>query len=202
MIALSADGVGVVLELAGPRPPRVLYWGVCPGPLTGLPPVPGQDVMPSQGDGWFGRPVLSGRHDSGWRPPRFTLAEAVTVNGGRVEALAKDLDCGLDLTTEIELTPQGVLRMRHTLSDTATSPYTLDRLACLMPLPAQAGEVLDFAGRWARERSPELVPSLAEQRLDFTSTLRSMLTTLVIGNLRYPRSDASPPSTSGQRPAG
>jgi hypothetical protein len=33
----------------------------------------------------------------------------------------------------------------------------------------------------------ELVPSLAEQRLDFTTTLRSMLTTLVIGNLGDPR---------------
>ncbi|RGA04608.1 alpha-galactosidase [Microbispora triticiradicis] len=158
VIALSADGVGVVLELAGPRPPRVLHWGVCPGPLTGLPPVPGQDVVPGQGDGWFGRPVLSGRHDSGWRPSRFTLAEAVTVNGSRVEALAKDPDCGLELTTEIELTAQGVLRMRHTLLNTATSPYSLDRLACLMPLPAQAGEVLDFAGRWARERSPQRAP--------------------------------------------
>jgi AcrR family transcriptional regulator len=48
----------------------------------------------------------------------------------------------------------------------------------------------------------ELVPSLAEQRLDFTTTLRSMLTTLVVGNLGHPRSDASPSSTSGQRPTG
>ncbi|MGW4637087.1 alpha-galactosidase [Sphaerisporangium sp. NPDC004334] len=158
MIVLFAGDVGVVLDLGGPHLARVLYWGACPGPLTWLPPVPGQDVVPSQGDGWFGRPILSGKHDGGWRPPRFTLAEAATVNGNRVEALATDPDGGLDLATEIELTPQGVLRMRHTLVNTATSPYALDRLACLMPLPAQAGEVLDFAGRWARERSPQRAP--------------------------------------------
>ncbi|WP_217709583.1 hypothetical protein [Amycolatopsis sp. Hca4] len=44
----------------------------------------------------------------------------------------------------------------------------------------------------------ELVPSLAEHRLDFPT----MLTTLIIGNFGCPRPDASPPSTSGQSPAG
>ncbi|MEU6415313.1 alpha-galactosidase [Microbispora sp. NPDC046933] len=160
MLVLSADGVGLVLDVAGPRLPRVLHWGACPGPLAELPPMPAQDLVPSQGDGWFGRPVLSGHRDGAWRPPRFTLLRPAEVEGGRVEARAADLEGGLELRTEIELTVQGVLRIRHELVNTASSPYTLDRLACLMPLPAQAGEVLDFAGRWARERSPQRAPLL------------------------------------------
>ncbi|GAA0387340.1 alpha-galactosidase [Microbispora corallina] len=158
MIVLSAEGVGLVLDVAGPRPPRVLHWGACPGPLTDLPPAPAQDLVPSQGDGWYGRPALAGHRDGAWRPPRFTLAEPVAVDGRRVEARATDPGAGLDLRTEIELTGQGVLRMRHEVVNTATSPYTLDRLACLMPVPAEAAEVLDFTGRWARERHPQRAP--------------------------------------------
>jgi hypothetical protein len=41
--------------------------------------------------------------------------------------------CAVELRTEIELTEHGVLRTRHELINTAPSPYTLDRLACLMP---------------------------------------------------------------------
>jgi len=52
------------------------------------------------------------------------------------------------------------------------------------------------------EAAYQLEPSLAEQRLDFTTTLRSMLTTLVIGNLGYELWPGSPWSTSGRRPEG
>jgi Isochorismatase family len=60
VIVLAADGVELILDVTGPRLPRVLHWGACPGPLTQLPPMAAvQDLVPSQGDGWFGRPVLS-----------------------------------------------------------------------------------------------------------------------------------------------
>jgi alpha-galactosidase len=159
VIVLAADGVGLILDVTGPRLPRVLHWGAYPGPLTQLPATAAvQDLVPSQGDGWFGRPVLSGHRDGAWRPPRFTLSGPVKVDGCHVEAHGTDLAAGLELRTEIELAEHGVLRTRHELVNTVPSPYILDRLACLMPLPAQAGEVLDFAGRWARERSPQRAP--------------------------------------------
>ncbi|GII77063.1 alpha-galactosidase [Sphaerisporangium rufum] len=161
MIVLSADGVALMLDVAGPRLPRVLYWGACPGPQgdpAEPPPGPALDLVPAQGDDWFGRPALAGHRDGAWRPHRFTLAEPVKVDGSRVHARAADPGAGLELRAEIELTSHGVARMRYELVNTAVDPYTLDRLACLLPLPAQAGEVLDFAGRWARERVPQRAP--------------------------------------------
>lgn len=158
MLVLSADDVGLVLDITGPRPPRILHWGAHPGPLAEVPPMPAQDLVPCQGDGWFGRPVLSGHRDGLWRPHRFTLTGPAAVQDRRVETHAADPEGGLELRTEIELTAHGVLRMRHELVNTAPSPYTLDRLVCLMPLPAHAAEVLDFAGRWARERHPQRAP--------------------------------------------
>ena len=179
LVALSADGAYLVLDVAGPALPRVLHWGADPGVspaddpgqaarafATGdrAWPPPVRSLLPTQGDAWFGRPALAGHRDGQVRPARFELSAPVSVSvpepgaGGTVEALAADAGAGLALRSTVEMTPQGVLRLRHELSNTGPGPYTLDRLACLLPIPAQAGELLDFAGRWARERSPQRAP--------------------------------------------
>jgi alpha-galactosidase len=153
----------------------VLHWGADLGPLTadaaaqlaaaltGGRIEPDRSLIPSQGSGWFGRPALSGGRDGGWQPVRFALTEPVTVwrqdEGGSVVLVrAADPGAGLAVESELELSAQGVLRLRHTLTNTDPSPYTLERLTALMPVPAQAVEALDFAGRWARERSPQRAP--------------------------------------------
>ncbi|WP_246507331.1 alpha-galactosidase [Actinocrinis puniceicyclus] len=176
MIALSAAGASLVLDARGPGLPEVLHWGADPGSSQGTaallalrPPGPPRPLIPSQGEGWFGRPALSGHRDGTWRPTRFELTEPLAAQppaagagadagpgaGGKIVVRAADPQAGLALDSELELTAQGVLRVRHTLTNTAQTPYTLDRLAALMPVPAQAVEILDFAGRWSRERSPQ-----------------------------------------------
>ena len=176
LVVLSAADAHLVLDVGGPRLPRVLHWGGDPG-------IPAQDhaaqafatgdrdwppqvreLLPAQGDGWFGRPALAGHRDGQICPPRFELSAPVSVTahdsgaGGTVELLAHDIRAGLALNSTVEMTPQGVLRLRHELTNTGTGSYTLERLACLLPVPAQAAELLDFAGRWARERSPQRAP--------------------------------------------
>jgi AcrR family transcriptional regulator len=95
---------------------------------------------------------------------------------------------------EHNVSPEVAIRYKHAALDNVTALAGLIR----GPLP----ELGDSAGQLAAQTimvigaiwthsvpSPsmlaayELVPSLAEQRLDFTTTLRSMLTTLVVGNL-------------------
>lgn len=174
VITLSADGTALVLDVSGPALPRVLHWGADLGTTAGdgdallralarTRPPQTRGLIPLPGDGWFGRPGLAGHRDGAWRPPRFELTGPVRVDarperGGGVEVRAADPGTGLELTCVVELTAQGVVRMRHTLGNTAQTPYTLDRLAAVLPVPAQATEVLDFAGRWGRERSPQRAP--------------------------------------------
>ena len=182
LIALSGGGVSLVLDARGPALPEILHWGPDLGPLDGAGarfpdalPEPGTPLIPSPGAGWFGRPVLSGHRDGTWRPVRFALTEPVLVRrgaeghepgsvstkvGGTVIVRAADAEAGLALESELELTAHGVLRVRHTLTNTDAdqAPYTVDRLTALLPVPARAVEVLDFAGRWARERSPQRAP--------------------------------------------
>ena len=40
----------------------------------------------------------------------------------------------------------------------APTPYQLAELAVVLPVPATATELMDFTGRWCRERAPQRLP--------------------------------------------
>ncbi|MDN5572257.1 MAG: alpha-galactosidase, partial [Propionibacteriaceae bacterium] len=62
---------------------------------------------------------------------------------------------GLALTLTVELLAGGVLRTNASLTNTGAEPYQLDELVLALPVPATASELLEFAGRWAKERVPQ-----------------------------------------------
>ncbi len=134
MIALDGSG-------------RVLHWGaeVEVDALALEPPVAraALDVpvrvglIGERARGWRGREGLVGSR----RLPAFEW-DGLTGRAGDVE-----------VRTEIEDSPSGVTRLRHTI--TAERPFELHRLALALPLPPVATEVLDLSGRWCRERHPQ-----------------------------------------------
>ncbi|MDN5686158.1 MAG: alpha-galactosidase [Brachybacterium sp.] len=182
---LSAAGVSVVLDVTDGRSPSLAHWGADLGTLgpTGLDaacaasiaPVPHNAVdvpvrvgiLPQQCDGWIGRPGLTGsRPDgSGWAPRLLT--RAVTLDGHSLTAAhteagaalvgfdLADEELGLRVGLEVELLPTGLLRQRASLTNSADLPYTLDELTVAVPVPGHAEELLDFAGRWGKERTPQ-----------------------------------------------
>jgi alpha-galactosidase len=130
-------------------------------------------LLPEHGEGWFGRPGLSG-HRLGqdaagpaagrdwsplFRPARSEHARSEHARSGsgghwaRIEAV--DTVAGLELVTEIEAVPGGAIRARHTLTNTGRQPYVVDSLEVVFPLPGRVGEVLDFTGRQTAERIPQ-----------------------------------------------
>jgi alpha-galactosidase len=159
----------LVLDVSGPKVPRVVYWGADLGDLPGdvLPVlVPAAalaatndpvtlTLVPVQADGWIGRPGLSGHRDGGFTYARPTLTEPVSVQDNGISVRAADAEAGIALSTELDLTPEGVLRLRHTLTNTGDGAWTVERLDALLPVPARAGELLDFTGRWPREKAPQ-----------------------------------------------
>ncbi|MGP9744076.1 alpha-galactosidase [Brachybacterium sp. AOP29-B2-41] len=182
---LTASGVSVVLDVTDGRAPTIAHWGAALGELgeagldavceSAVDVVPQNAVdvpvrigiIPQQSDGWIGRPGLSGsRPDgSGWNPRLIT--ESIALGGtpitaahfetgaGTVRFVLTDALLGLALRLEVELLPSGLLRMRATLTNTAETPYSLAELTLTVPVPADAEELLDFAGRWAKERTPQ-----------------------------------------------
>lgn len=140
-------------------------------------------ILPQWADGWVGRPGISGaRADGSAFAPRLQVAalrradvigpgtsegaelagpaaplEAAQIEAGpsRVEADLVDPQLGLEVALEIELLPSGLLRLRGSLTNRGEAPYLLQELTLAVPVPAHATELLDFAGRWAKERTPQ-----------------------------------------------
>ena len=129
------------------------------------------DVLGSLHTGWSGRPGLAGDRDgTAWTPllhltearldpvePQEVLADGALVSAGAARLLvtAEDTGAGLRVAIELELTPSGLLRARATLTNTAPGPYRVQELGLVLPLPTHAKEILDFAGHWGKERTPQ-----------------------------------------------
>ncbi|WP_240696397.1 alpha-galactosidase [Cellulomonas sp. HD19AZ1] len=186
VLHLRAAGVSLVLDLAAGLP-RVLHWGADLGDLPGAalaalrlaarsaPAASSVDgevvpsVLPEQSTGWLGVPGLTGsRGGRGWSSA-FALERATharTAGGGDlVTVTAADPAAGLGLELVLELTPQGVVRQRATVTNTADGTYDLEGVLLTLPVPLRATTLLDMGGHWARERHPIRTPFTHGTRL-------------------------------------
>ena len=187
-LALQADDVALVLDATDGRLPAVVHWGAAlpgldaagvdalvlaslPPQLPNLPDVPVRlSLVPEARTGWTGRPGLTGsRADgSGWSPDwrvHEVLVEGVPLGAGvallgpaSISFHATDAAARLALTVEVELLPQGLVRARATVRNEGDDDYRVHELLVAFPVPTRAREVLDFAGRWTKERTPQRQP--------------------------------------------
>jgi alpha-galactosidase len=175
MIALRAAGVMLVLDTTGPKLPRIVHWGADLGSLdtaalealrdavapprrtVGSDEPPTLTILPAQGDGWQGRPGVRGHRDG--TSPHLRLAlSSVDTFGPSVIVRGADSEAGVESLSEFELMPSGVLRVRHAVTNTGDGVWTCDSVQALLPVPGQATELLDFSGRWPREKQPLRTP--------------------------------------------
>jgi alpha-galactosidase len=128
-------------------------------------------VLPEHWTGWVGRPGLSGSRAGRDWSPKFTAAEVrldgetltatddspTLINAGpsSVEVDAVDEVAKLRLKITIELTAGGLIRARAEVINTGEDPYAVGDCVIAFPVPQNAREILDFVGRWGRERVPQ-----------------------------------------------
>lgn len=137
-------------------------------------------ILPAQSDGWPGRPGIDGARDDGRSfSPLLTVrtvditrgdgtsqrflgssagAEAAAfteIGDGSLRVQLEDADAGLEVELTIEMLPTGLVRLRASVRNTGEDAYTLRELAPVLPVPLHACELLDFAGRWGKERTPQ-----------------------------------------------
>jgi alpha-galactosidase len=132
-------------------------------------------LLPEHRTGWLGRPGVVGSRDGEAWSPRFRVASARLSGAGtagprseehegtrlianegdaRVVVVASDPVAELEVEIELELSAVGLLRARASLRNRG-SLYRLDELNLAFPVPQRAREILDFAGRWSQERTPQ-----------------------------------------------
>jgi alpha-galactosidase len=184
----GAGNVSLVLDLRGPRLPRVLHWGADLGPLTAdeleamalasVAPVVSNvldepvafGLLPEHATGWQGRPGLVGHRQGRHWSPLFAVSSAEVRHepdgGALVTVYAQDPSAALALRLELVLDTGGLLRMRAAVrNDALDSVYDLDGLQLCLPVPSEAVELLDFTGRHLRERSPQRQPFTVGSRV-------------------------------------
>jgi alpha-galactosidase len=183
-VHLSREGVSIVLAPSPVGDPVLVYWGASLGDLgvddlAGLVEVHRPDVPHSALDaprlrgllgenvaGFTGLPALEGfrpRRTAGpWAPRiagwRWTVddtgADATVLLGGG------DDDAGWDVEIALELTREGLVRLRTAVTNAGTDELVLAAVRSALPVPARASELLDLTGRWCRERTPQRRPWL------------------------------------------
>ncbi|MBF4607363.1 alpha-galactosidase [Curtobacterium sp. VKM Ac-1393] len=172
LVHLTAGGVSLVLDCRDAALPAVVHWGEALGPLDAdaltelvdadVAPVAQNEmddpvrvaVLPEPNRGWSGRPGLSGHRDGRDWSPAFTV-RSLDVTDTTVTADAVDDTAGLAVRVTIEVLVSGLVRARVAVTNTAAGDYTVDDLTVAMPIPSGAREILDFAGRWGKERTPQ-----------------------------------------------
>lgn len=179
---LRAAGTSLLLATGGTLP-RVLHWGADLGEVDDaaaaeierasvMPTASGTadepydlSVLPEQSAGWLATPGITGHRAGTDFSTAFTQTGLTVTGEGRdasgaplaatVVVEAADTAAGLSLTWTLELTAHGLVRTRTALTNTGSGTFDLATLDAVLPLPREAGEILDFTGRHLRERSPQ-----------------------------------------------
>src|SRR5699024_726177 len=151
--------------------PQVLHWGKDLGDLDDndcasfamavAPAVPRNTldcrwpltILPTQSDGWLGRPGL-GAHRSGrvlyphWNARCERTQHSLVIH-------ATDVKSGISYTAHYSLVAGGLLGVDQRIRNTGSDTLEVTRFEALLPVPDTATELLDFTGRWAKERTPQ-----------------------------------------------
>jgi len=118
-------------------------------------------ILPETATGFTGTPaveILRTEPAVAWAP-RFRdwkLADGETGEGSRFTAA--DEESGVEVSVLLELTDEGLVRMQSTLVNSGPDDVVVSSLRSVLPVGAEAVEVLDLTGRWTRERAPQRSP--------------------------------------------
>lgn len=107
--------------------------------------------------GFLGAPTVAGHRDGLDWSPQFRIGSVEHV-GNTVEVVAHDASAGLTARVTFSLDASGALHVVQDLTNTGQTPYALTGLTTWLPLPDRVSEVLDFTGRWVKERQPQRHP--------------------------------------------
>lgn len=161
---LWIDNQSVLIDLSC-GVPTILHWGQAlrepvdtladwlarPVPHGALDVSTPLSIVPEHGSGFQGRPGLVGcRLDGTDWAPRFALT-SVDRTATTLTTHSTDEFAELVLHVELELRASGVLRVRATVENSAPTPYRVDALRVVLPVPGRATHALTFSGRWTKE---------------------------------------------------
>ena len=114
--------------------------------------VPG--LMRESARGCLGRPSLSGHRNGKAWSTKFEVTD-FHHQGNHCAVTLRDFHAELEVMVTFDLDAFGVLIQKATVKNIGNSDYVLNEFIHWLPLPREATQTLDFAGRWSNERQPQ-----------------------------------------------
>lgn len=121
---------------------------------SGFDAVQNPGVMREGSRGFLGRSALSGHRNGKAWSSHFTVT-SFKASTYSVEVEMHDASTALTLGFSFAMDSFGVLSVQAKIKNTGNDQYTLNEFIYWLPLPQEARQTLDFAGRWSNERHPQ-----------------------------------------------
>jgi alpha-galactosidase len=166
---ISAGSVSLIIDLSSGTP-VILHWGQPLGAqdidsqlgLAVSEPAPHGDFAVSvnpgiwreNSRGFLGRPAIQGHRSGQDWSAKFEITNH-QVNQNSASITSKDEEAGLEVVVAFEFSESGVLLISQTVTNVGSGNYNLEDLTTWLPVPDHANEILDFTGRWIKERQPQ-----------------------------------------------
>ncbi|MGZ5416276.1 MAG: alpha-galactosidase [Nocardioides sp.] len=175
-----AAGAGLLVALVGDEGgsvPTLLHWGndlgdLSPGdvaslvearrdwtPFSALDVPTWLSVLPDQSRGFTGTPAVEVMREhvgAAWAPKLSHWKLEPRESGARLHS--RDDEAGIAMCTDLELSREGLLLVSSELTNVADTDLVVQAVRTILPVGADAVEVLDLTGRWTRERTPQRRP--------------------------------------------
>jgi alpha-galactosidase len=116
------------------------------------PQLPG--LMRESSRGFLGRGSLSGHRNGKAWSTKFEVTD-FHHQGNHCAVTLRDFHAELEVSVTFDLDVFGVLIQKATVTNIGNSDYVLNEFIHWLPLPQEATQTLDFAGRWSNERQPQ-----------------------------------------------
>lgn len=111
-------------------------------------------IMRESSRGFLGRPTLSGHRNGKAWSTKFEVSNFHHA-GNNVAITFTDFHAQLEVLITFDLDLYGVLTQKAVVKNLGDSQYALNEFIHWLPLPKEATQTLDFAGRWSNERNPQ-----------------------------------------------
>lgn len=111
-------------------------------------------ILRESARGFLGYSAVSGHGRAGAWSTKFEVTE-FQHHENHLDVTFKDNGAELELIVSFDFDKYGVLTERATLKNIGKATYFLNEYVHWLPLPSEARQTLDFAGRWSNERNPQ-----------------------------------------------
>jgi len=167
---LKSAGISVVIDTTA-NTPNVIYWGeelreVADLLQTQLETTPHCDFDEPQligswrenSRGFMGEPSLRGSRIGREWSHKFELTRVVEPTANQVVFVSVDAAAELEVGLSLKLDEHGVLRIEQSVTNLGLTEFNVEALTSFMPLPDHVSEIIDFHGRWMKERQLQRLP--------------------------------------------